>query len=309
MDKPSSTDLPFRTRRPAFALILTLAVLAVIIALTGVLVGYLDTARKDASSTRALVQANLYFTDIKGILSRFKERKTLYATLYLGAVPLQSEDGRFSLFLVCRPMYNGININWFGLGNSMVMKAQYNAVQKVFSAVAQKYALSDPARLEEMILEVVRPEKAFPDEAQSRLRQKNGIITYQQFEQLLSRYQFETDDGNVGSVPWQRYFVFHPLSDVPEENRVAGDYISIELLSVLFDLDSAVLSEEWTASEGALKALLERYGITYDKQLFSDTFIDRSVCEVGYTYQGDRYMFSFVDSQGEVKDFAFYGKQ
>jgi len=294
--------------RKGFALILTLSVLTVIIALTGVLVGYLDSARKDASSTKAMIQANLYFANIKEILSGFKERKTLYNTLYLTPLPLQSEEGDFSLMLSCRPQDNGININWLGFGNDPVMQKQYNVVQKVFDRLVQQYALRDPVLLQEMILRQIEPTRTTAEE-QRRLRQKNGIISYEEFEHILSRYQFETDDANVGKVAWRKYFTFHAVSKDPKENLIAGDYLSKALLSVLFDIDAASLDEEWVEVEGALKALLTRYGIAFDRSLFSESFIDRSVCEVRYGYEGAEYMFWFVDTEGEVKDFEFYGKQ
>ncbi|MCF6205632.1 MAG: hypothetical protein L3J47_01885 [Sulfurovum sp.] len=189
------------------------------------------------------------------------------------------------------------------------MQSHYEAAQKVFEAIAQQYALRDPARLEEMIISWVDPKRGSTEQRQSRLGRKNGIISFQQFEALLTRYQFEADDPNAGRVPWRKYFTFHPAPKQAAENLIAGDYLSIELLSVLFGLDRAVVEEEWVESEGALKSLLQRYGIVYDKALFSEQFIDRSECEVQYDYQGERYGFSFVDIEGEVKDFAFDGKQ
>ena len=306
MNRPSATTAHIPPLRKGFALILTLSVLTVIIALTGVLIGYLDSARRDASSTKALIQANLYFTDVKNIITRFKDKKALYGTLYLTPLPLQSEDGRFSLLFSCRPMDNGVNINWLGMSNNTVMQAQYNAASKVFEALMQQYNVEDPNRLEEMIITAVT---ASGEETQSRLRQKNGIISYQQFEQLLERYQFEADDTNVGKIPWKKYFVFHRTSKLPAENLIAGDYLSVELLSVLFDLDMEMIRDEWAEAEGALKGLLSSHGIVFDKALYAETFVDRSRCEVIYSYGEDRFMFAFIDREGEVKDFEFYGKQ
>ena len=306
MNTPSHTTRALSSQRQGFALILTLAVLTVIIALTGVLIGYLDTARRDASSTKAIIQANLYFTDVKKIISKFKDKKALYSTLYLTPIPLQSEDGRFSLMLACRPTDNGININWLGMSNISVMQAQYNVARKVFEAIMQQYEVRDPSLLEEMILEAINGSQR---EEQSRLRYKNGMISYQQFEQLLSRYQFESDDENIGKIPWKKYFVFSPASKLPADNLIAGDYLSVELLSILFDIDKEMVKSEWVEAEGALKTFLSSQGIPYDKALFSKQFINRSQCEVIYSYGEDRFMFSFIDKEGEVKDFEFYGKQ
>ncbi|MCF6205631.1 MAG: hypothetical protein L3J47_01880 [Sulfurovum sp.] len=65
MKNLSTPVLLFYKKRSGFALIITLSVLMVVIALTGVLIGYLDTARRDASQTKALIQANLFFADTK----------------------------------------------------------------------------------------------------------------------------------------------------------------------------------------------------------------------------------------------------
>jgi hypothetical protein len=294
-------------QRRGFALILTLSVLTVVIALTGVLIGYLDTARRDASSTKALLQANLYFTDVKKIISKFKDKKALYATLYLTPVPLRSKDGRFSLMLACRPTDNAVNINWLGMGNIPVMKAQYNAAQKVFESLMQSYEVRDPNRLEEMVIEAINGTQ--PQEEQSRLRQKNGIISYQQFTQLLSRYQFEADDVKIGKIPWKQYFVFQPASKLPADNLIAGDYLSADLLAMLFNIDKELVKSEWTEAEGALKTFLSTQGIPFDKALFAEKFVDRSRCEVTYDYGEERFTFAFIDREGEVKDFEFYGKQ
>ena len=306
MNKPSSSAVLFSSQRKGFALILTLSVLTVIIALTGVMIGYMDSARRDASSTKALLQANLYFTDVKKVISRFKDKKALYSTLYMAPLPLQSEDGRFSLMFSCRPMDNGININWLGMGNVAIMQAQYNVARKVFESLIQQYQVRDPGRLEEILLEEIGLAE---QDGQSRLRQKNGIISYQQFEHILSRYQFDSDDENIGKIPWKKYFVFYPASKLPGENLIVGDYLSVELLSVLFDLDREILKEEWAEAEGALKNLLSSHGVTYDKKLFAQKFVDHSRCEVSYSYGEDRFMFGFIDREGEVKDFEFYGKQ
>jgi len=309
MDKPSSLLCQSPLQKRGFALIITLSVLTVVIALTGVLVGYLDSARKEASGTKALIQANLYFTDLKAIIGKFKEKKTLYNTLYLSPVPLESPDGRFSLLLQCRPMTNGININWLGYGEKRKMAAQYNAAQKVFETLMQMYNIEDAGRLEEMIREASEADLGRADEEKSRLRQKNGMISYQQFGHILRRYQLETDDKNIEKVPWRKYFVFNPVSEEAEKNVMAGDYLSPELLAILFNIDKEVIEGEWTEAEGALKTFLSNNGITYDTKLFAEAFVDRSRCEVSYGYEEERYMFSFVDEEGEVKNFEFYGKQ
>jgi len=301
MDKPSP-DMHRSPLRKGFALFVTLSVLAVMISLAGVLVSYLDIARKDATQTEAVIQANIYFSDTKDILTKFKDKKALYSILYTTPLPLQLEDSEFALILTCRPLNNGVNINWlqYESSNNPLKQTRYNTAQKVFDAVAQKYEIEDPALLEEMILS---------KHALTRLTQKNDIMSYRQFIQLLSDYQFEADDRKIGEIPWEKYFVFTPPSKSPESDMIEGDYLSADLLSILFDIDIQTLNEEWSEGEGAFKTLMKKYGIEYDKKLYAEAFINRSRCDVSYIFNKKQFRFAFSDEEGEVKDFEFYGEE
>ncbi len=295
-------------QRKGFALILTLSALTVIIALTAVLINYLDEARKDATTSKAMIQGNLYYSDIKKVFKGFKKKKTLFGTLYLSPVPLVSEDGRFSVIVDCKPLANGVNINWLAAGNESNMAAQYDAVRKVFDSLVQNYDIEDPSRLEEMLLEEIGGSRKYVQKEQSRLRQKNGIISFKQFTDILDRYQRETDDRKIARIPWEKFFVFNERPKDPQADLIDGDYISAELLTVLFDIDLASVKEEW--AEGTeLKTFVSELGGSYNAKLFTQDFLDRSQCDVAYDYEGERFMFRFVDIEGEVKNFEFFGKQ
>jgi hypothetical protein len=310
MDKPMQTIASQTSQKRGFALIITLSVLTVIIALTSVLIGYFDTVRRDAAYTKALIQGNLYYTDIQKIFKRFPKRKTLYTQLYQMPLPLTSSDGRFSVTVRCRPLANGVNINWMSQGNKRQMQLQYDAVEKVFEAVVQDYGLEDATRLQEMILEEIgKPDEKYLQKEQSRLRQKNGIISYKQFEMILQRYQLEVDDPKISLVPWKKLFVFNPIERDPKKNVIDGDYISMELISLLFGIDIASVKDEWIEGETQLKTFVQNMGGTYNQKLFTKAFLPMSWCEVSYGYAGERYMFKFVDILKEVKNFEFYGKQ
>jgi len=309
MDKPKHTlphDVP---HRKGFALIITLSALTVIIALTGVLINYLDEARRDASTTKAMIQGNLYYADIKQIFTKFKKKKTLYSTLYLAPIPFDSEDGRFSLIVQCAPLANGVNINWLGVGNEQNMSQHVAMVQNIFEIIVQEYDLEDASRLEEMIFEEIGGKNKFVQKEQSRLRQKNGIISFKQFEGILDRYQFEADDSKVGQVPWKRFFVFNKISKTAAKNLIDGNYISAELISALFAIDLPTVKEEWVPGVFELKTFIQDNGGTYNQNLFAKDFLAQSQCEVQYDYEGERFAFKFEDIEGEVKNFEFFGKQ
>jgi hypothetical protein len=295
--------------KKGFALIITLSALAVIIALTGVLIAYLDEARKDSSATKAMIQSNLYYADIKKIFIKIKKKDTLYKVLYLSPVPFVSPDGRFSVIVHCSPIANGVNINWLGVNNDQNMSEHVSMVQNIFEVIAQEYNLEDAARLEEMIIEEIGGENNFVQLEQSRLLQKNGIISFKQFKDILDRYQFESDDKKVGKVPWKKFFVFNKVKKSAAENLIDGDYISAELLSLLFSIDFSAVKEEWVPGTLELKTFINDNGGIYNQKFFTKKFLAQSECEVQYDYEGERFAFKFEDIEGEVKNFEFFGKQ
>jgi hypothetical protein len=305
MDKPVQTIASQVPQKKGFALIITLSVLAVIIALTSVLIGYLDIVRRDASYTKALIQGNLYYADIQ---KRFKKLKGKHQVLYSKSTALNTPDQRFSLRLHCRPLANGININWLGEGNNQRMVVQYNTAEDIFENIVQNYSLEDATMLKDMLLEEIGGKKKFVQKEQSRLRQKNGIMSYKQFENILSKYQFEADDLKVGKIPWKKFFVFNKIEKESSKNVMDGNYLSVDLISMLFNLDLSTVKEDWKEGETRLKTFVSNLGGEYTPALFAQKFLPQSQCEVSYGYAGERFKFKFVDIQGEVKNFEFYGK-
>ena len=294
--------------RRGFALLITLSVLVIVVTLTGVLTGYLDMARKDASKSKALVQANLYYADIKSFLGKVKNKKELFTVLYAAPVPLVSEDGSFSLILACRPRNSGIPFHWLKTTENKKMQHRHEIAQNLFDAIVQRYELTDPVRLEEMIGEGLQG-KGDLWVLQGHLSQNNGMISYRIFEQILLQYEVETGDTNVRKVPWKKLFVFRYRPSDIKADVVAGDYLSPTLLSLLFGVEESALKESWSEGEGALKQLAETYSFSYDSKLFSDKVGRASQCDVQFEYEKERFMFLFNDTEGEVSSFEFYGKQ
>lgn len=294
--------------RQGFALLITLSVLAVIIALTTVLLSYFEEVKQDAGDTKALIQADIYYTNITNIFQGIKNKKTLFSVLYSTALPLRTPEGRFSLQLHCDPLYKGVNINWLGLDNSGQNAGYMSVAQELFESIAQEYNIQDPERLYEMLLEEIGGKNTLVQKEQSRLHQKNGIISYKQFADIISRYQFEVDDPEIGAVPWKKYFSFSPEAD-----KVDAEYSSPELLAYLFDMDVSTV-EEWASLEekGTLESFIRENGGDYEKRkniLAGETFLDASECSVHYAMADEQYGFRFEYIHGEAKYFEFYGRQ
>jgi len=299
--------------KKGFALLFTLSVLVVIIGLTGVLMSYFSKVKQDSTHTKALMQANIYYADIKKMLSSQKNRKSIYGRLYKTSESFTSPDKRFSLMIKCNSLSNGININWLGQHNNQKMKLHYNTAINIFESIVQLYSLEDGARLQEMLLKEIGGKKRFVKMEESRLQQKKGILTYNQFERIVKRYQFEVDDAKASRVPWKKFFVFNLLATDMKANVVDAEYSSPELISLLFDIDMQIV-REWYGSleKGSVKSFVNEnnpYIYKAMTKILAKGFLKSSICTVSYAYADGRYKFNFEDIDSEVKNFEFYGKQ
>ena len=312
MDETQQT-FAYTTKRRGFALFLTLSVLAVLISLTMVLLSYFSKVRRDASDTTAMIQANVYYADI---LKKFKQigHKNVATTFYGGngryTSSMHSPDGRFQMSISCAALSNGVNINWLGFENNQAMSGQYTFAQTIFDFIAQSYNLEDRDRLQEMLLEEIGGSQKFVKKEFSRLRQKNGIISYKQFAQIVSRYQLEVDDLKIGRVPWRKYFSFSS-----EAKKIDVEHSSSELQSILFDIDLQTV-KEWKQSRPrpSLQSFVNENNpgaYVARKNIIAGTgknFLEESVCTVHYKNAGRQYKFKFDYIHGEAKHFEFYDK-
>lgn len=307
MDKTQQIN-PNVKKREGFALMVTLSILSVVIALTMVLLGYFTQVQKESHSTKALIQGNIYYADIIEQFGKFKNKKTLFDILYTMPLPLHSEDGRFSMTLMCEPLSQGMNINWL-VSTNTALKDEADAL---FEMLAMEYNLRDAGRLLELILEEIGSAEESEKFVQSRLHKKDGIISFRQFEQVLSRYQFEADDDKVGLIPWDKYFSFSlPL----DPQKIDAEYASAELIAYLFEIDIQSV-QEWTNAlaedKSPLKQFVENNGGNYaekSKLIAGDNeFLDKTMCEVQYISSGEQYSFRFEYIKGAGKHFEFYGQ-
>lgn len=292
--------------REGFALMITLSVLAVVISLTMVLLSYFSEVKESADMTKALIQADVYYADITSQLKRLKNNQL--KQLYKYPVALHSPKGRFEVALQCRPIATGININWLKYENNRKYYRLFDEAQGVFDKLMVEYRVESPDRLREMILQELQSGSKYITKAQSRLRQKNGIISYKQFADIVKRYEVENDDRRVGHIPWGRYFSFSLTA-----KKINVDYSSSELIAYLFDLDIQLV-REWMALPPMEKPSLQTFvtdngGDYQAKKALISSDAKESRCRVRYKYGGGQYSFGFEYIAGEAKHFEFYGKQ
>jgi len=303
MDKTQHITLSSPLRR-GFALMITLSVLSVVIALTVVLLGYFSEVKKDSDTTKALIQADVFYADILSQFSKFKDKKALFNHLYRFPVSLRAAKGRFSMMLKCEPLAKGMNINWLGLEQDKAHPNLFLEADALFANLVQLYGVEDADRFREMLLEEIGGKKKFVKKEQSRLRQKNGIISYKQFSEIVSRYQLEVDDPKVSAIPWERYFSFSGKAQ-----KIDAEYSSPEFISLLFDIDLTSVREWHNAlDKSALSTFVIENGGNYEEKkslLAGGAFLGESLCAVNY---GAGYRFTFKYIEGEAKYFEFYGK-
>ncbi len=290
--------------RKAIALLITLTVIAALLALMGVAFSYLERAKKDSLHTLAIVQANIYYADIARTLDgllKGKNASDIISTLYLAPQTLQEQEGEFYLSIGCEPLSNGVDINWFGLQNDTKNQKKYAIVTKLFDTIATQYNLEDDSKLLEFIMEDIEGKNE-----SIRLKQKKGIISPKQFNTIINRYVAETGDTKALNINWKQYFSF-----VSPNANIDSKYVSSELIALLFDLDLKSVDEGWIEGED-LAEFLNDNGANmemYDKTIFSNALSKQMKCTTSYAYNSGVYSFSFNYLDGKAQYFEFYSKQ
>jgi type II secretory pathway pseudopilin PulG len=313
MDETINQKQKHLTRKKGFALLITLSVLSVIIALTLILLSYFDQVRRDAANTRALIQANIFYANV---LKAFKVHKPKRVLKKIYKRPSILQKGKFRLTIECKPLSSGVNINW--LSPYAARKNDKNYVHKrrvaleLYQMLVSKYKVKDPQELFERILEAIGGKKKYVQTQYSRLRQKNGIISYEQFEDIVTRYQLEVDDTKIGKVPWKKYFSFSR-----EGTRIDVEYSSAELIHHLFDIDMGSI-REWQMGREALEDTrslkqfvsdefqLAPYNKYKQQAVISGKILAEAICKVGYNVAGQAYHFTFEYINGGGRHFEFF---
>ena len=301
--------------RKGVVLFITLSVIAAMLVLVGTIFAYLEKSRDNASYTSAVIQADLIFRDSKDAISALlksgskdKEiKKTILDTLYLTPVTLQAEDNDETFIMLdCQPLDRGININWLGLENNSSAQLFYDTAQSVFDRLIDIYNIQDAGMLLSHIRYAIDGEDNSGVRVQGRLEQKKGIIKLSQIQNIVRAYRFEADDDAVENIIWDKYFSFDAQS-----MAIDGNYLSAELVALLFDIELETVREEWLEGDD-LKAFVMNIGgdmLQYNTKLFSSEIIERMGCRITYGYQGNVYALGFDYLEGKAEKFEFFGKQ
>jgi hypothetical protein len=301
--------------RKGVVLFITLSVIAAMLVLVGTIFAYLEKSKDNASYTSAIIQADLIFRDSKDVIAvllkkggKDKEvKKTILDTLYLAPVTMQAEeDDEMFITLDCQPLDKGVNINWLGLENNSSAQLFYDTAQTVFDRLIEAYNIQDASLLLSHLRYAIDGEENAEARLQGRLEQKKGIIKVSQIQNIARAYRFEADDDAVENIAWDKYFSFDA-----ESMAIDGNYLSAELIALLFDMELESVKEEWFEGDD-LKAFVSSNGgdmSQYNTKLFSSEMIERMGCRISYGYQGNVYALGFDYLEGKAEKFEFFGKQ
>ena len=270
--------------RPAVTLLITLSVIAAMLALVGVLFGYVEKARSEAEFKSALSEADLLREDLSGVLNKVLSKKPSVDTLsliYATPLYLQPRSGGFSVMAQCSPLLNRLRISWLGKDPEGAYGRHYTVAHRVFARLTEQAELRDPDYLLELIRRTLNGENIRYGEG-GRLQKKKGIIDRKEFQRLLDDYRFGRDDPNVYRIAWDDYFIF---SDPREYKGMDAEFSTPQLLSALFDIDPTLVKEGFTP--GKLKDFLTSVGANekeYD-WLFEKGPVVAMECRATYTYR------------------------
>jgi hypothetical protein len=117
----------------------------------------------------------------------------------------------------------------------------------------------------------------------------------------MDDYRFTTDDPAVEKILWERYFTFVPPT---RKGRIDLEYATPELVSLLFDVDPALVAEGYTP--GKLKDFLPTVGEEERRYgwLAAKGQVDAMHCEGIYLYRESHVTFGFDYRNGRIEHFG-----
>jgi hypothetical protein len=295
--------------RPAITLLITLSVIATMIALMGVMFKYLDVARDKAEVKASMIQANLLSADMGQMLRQIlgkKPSKSTMKTLFETPLGLSAQSGEFAMTIACSPLANRVNITWLGLEGVGKKQKAFSLAQSLFEMLTDQVNLRDTALLREKILAEIKQTNSMVFGVSSRINKKKGIISFKKFQEILDDYRYEADDIRVYRIPWQKYFSFGI-----SEQKIDGDFISSELLAFLYNVEINVVQEDFEMGE--LDNFLSEIGesrATY-KWLFSEPKrpLPIAQCKASYRFRKGSYSFRFNYVDRRIEGFEFFSNQ
>ena len=305
--------------RKGVTLFITLSIIAAMLAMLGVVFGYLETARSQAEIKASLIQGNILYADARSAIRRLlgKTPKTnTYKTFYTTPLAIAAEEGEFGAMIHCAPIADRPNIAWLGMDGDSNHQMHFEVAEKIYDALTERTNLRDPSGLHQMILDALKRKKMMRYNILSNINKKKGTISLREFQSILDAYRYEADDPKVYAIDWPSYFAFGK-----DLGKIDSSFIKPEVLSVIFDLDMQLIRGQDGFEMGdSLKDFLEENGAdlslynwkrkrgrtTYE--LFAKGApVDAMECMISYAFRDGQYAFRFRYINKKVEDFEFAG--
>jgi hypothetical protein len=259
--------------RRGIALLITLSVIASMLALVGVMFTYLETARNKAEKKSSVIQATLLRADLQQALDTLlkgKVEKNTLTGLYSAPLYLREKniDG-FRVSAACSPLLDRVRLSWLGWEGKEGKEPFFLLAKDLFDTLCDRAELKEPDRLFRMIVNTLHGREERYGIV-SELSAKKGIISSNSFTLILDEYRFRTDDPNVEKIEWSRYFTF---ADPPGEPAgIDGDFIRPEVLAYLYGMELPTVRSAY--QPGDLDKTLQELG--EEKKRFEWLFMKKN---------------------------------
>ncbi len=303
-----------KTMRHGVTLFITLATIASMLALVGVVFKYLETARSQAEIKASLIQGNLLYSDVRSSIRRLlgkTPKNNIYKTLYTTPLVISSANGEFGAMVHCSPLADRPNIAWLGHDGDRKKQDRFEIAEKIYGMLTSKANLRNPSGLHDKIVESLKKKKITRFNILSNINKKKGTISLREFQSILDSYRYEEDDDKVYSIPWQTYFVFGT-----DMGKIDSNFIRPEVLSAIFDIDLQLIQGQDGFELGdSLKRFLDENGLDLSlyelkppKEVFAKKIpVDAMRCAVNYSFREGQYGFHFDYINKGVENFEFTG--
>jgi len=300
--------------RSGVTLLITLSIIAAMLALLGVVFKYLETVRTKAEVKASLIQSNLLYADARSAIRRLlgkTPKNNTYKTLYATPLAIASQSGEFGAMIHCSPIADRPNIAWLGYDGDRNHQGHFEIAEKIFDKLTDDANLRNPANLHRKILDALKRKKIMRFNILSNINKKKGTLSLCEFQSILDEYRYEEDDDKVDSSPWQTYFAFGE-----DLGKIDSNFIRPEALAVIFDIDLHLIQGQDGFEMGdSLKKFLEENGLDTTlyvqkspREIFAKQApIDAMACTVNYGFREGQYAFRFGYIKKRVVNFEFFG--
>jgi len=304
-------------RKTGIALLITLMVIASIMSILAVSFSYLEKVKKDAGVTSALIQANILYGNTLEVLKRFFPKNTdngkKLALIYSMPLMINEEKSGFSMTLICKPLIASVPINWLDSEDESIISEKNTLAKDILTYIVDNYNIQEPNELEELLLQSIRGQEIEDAAYKRRLKRQKGIISKQQFDDIIIDYALKYDDINALKVPWEKYFSFLKVN---KKTKIDGTFPSAEFVSAAVDIPLEIVKNAWEHDDIAnepittLSSFLKDSGYAQpNKKVFSNKALNAMHCEQRFAYKDKQYGFKFNYIEGRSSNFEFNGQE